>query len=216
MRPFTVITGPAACLPENDVNTDQISPGIFLRDFEPDYAALLFGMVRYNPDGTENPDFILNKPPFRTSRILVTGRNFGAGSSREQAVWAMTAFGIDCIVARNFADMYRENCLKNGLLPIVLPEAHDRFEAKVLATNGAEPFTVSLIDQKIICPDNEIFEFTIAQGEREALLHGLDDIGLTLQRSADIAAWESAMRAQEPWRQTIPNHPKGRPHDSRL
>jgi 3-isopropylmalate dehydratase small subunit len=210
MRPFSIVTGPAAWLLEDDVNTDQIAPGSFLRDFQPDYAALLFGMVRYDAGGAENPSFILNKPSLRKARILVTGRNFGAGSSREQAVWAMTAFGIQCIIARSFADMYRENCLKNGLLPVVLGADHGRFEAKVAAANGTAPFSVNLIDQTITCPDNELFTFAIAPGERDALLNGLDDIGLSLQLENQIATWETRMRAEQPWRQTIPHYQGGR------
>jgi 3-isopropylmalate dehydratase small subunit len=204
MRPFTTVTGPASWLLEDDVNTDQIAPGSFLRDFQPDYAALLFGMARYHADGSENPEFILNRPALRNARILVTGRNFGAGSSREQAVWAMTAFGIDCIIAGGFADMYRENCLKNGLLPVVLSTGHDRLAAKVVAVAGAAPFTVSLVDQNILCPDGDVFEFAIGAGEREALLKGLDDIGLSLQLGPEITEWESRMRARQPWRQKIP------------
>jgi len=201
MDGFKTIFGVAAPLLEDDINTDQISPGSFLRQFNPDYAAMLFGMVRYGADGEEKPDFVLNRPRYRQARILVTGANFGCGSSREQAVWAVTAFGISCIVARSFADIYRENCLKNGVLPIVLGAA---FEAQVLAVDGAAPFTVSLDDRVVVAPDGTRYPFEISDGERHALLHGLDDIGLTLELAGTIEAWERGVRAVAPWQQSIP------------
>jgi 3-isopropylmalate/(R)-2-methylmalate dehydratase small subunit len=204
MQGFTTVTGTAAPLLLNDVNTDQIAPGVYLRHFRPDYAALLFGLRRYRPDGSDDPGFVLNRPQYRQARILVTGENFGCGSSREQAVWAMTAFGIGCVVARSFADIYRENCLKNGLLPVVLGDTMPAFEALVEAVDGNAAFTVSLEERHILAPDGTRFEFAIGDGERHALIHGLDDIGLTLERADTIAAWEAQTRANAPWLQTIP------------
>src|SRR5580698_10947061 len=123
MQPFTSHTAVAAPLLKDDVNTDQIAPVLHSRGLKEDYKAMLFYRARQRDDGSEDPDFVLNKPQFRNAGILVTGNNFGAGSSRESAVWSMTANGIRVIVARSFADIYRENCLQNGLLPVVLGSA---------------------------------------------------------------------------------------------
>src|SRR5207237_4122624 len=124
-------------------NTHQIATLVPLRTLKPDYKVMLFAPARLRDDGTENPDFVLNKPQFRAPGILVSGHNFGAGSSREAAVWSMLANNIRVIVARSFADIYRENCLQNGLLPVVLdPAEADAFEARVIAIDGAAPFTV--------------------------------------------------------------------------
>src|SRR3954462_2073631 len=142
MQPFTRHTGIAVPLIGDDVNTDQIAPVQAMRSLKPDYKTLLFMRARRRDDGSENPDFVLNWPQFRTSGILVTGHNFGAGSSREAAVWGMLANGIRVIVARSFADIYRENCLQNGLLPVTLgSQDADAFIARVVAANGAAPFT---------------------------------------------------------------------------
>src|SRR5207247_8810424 len=146
MPPFTTHTGIAVPLIKDDINTDQIAPVQSMRSLKPDYKALLFMRARRRDDGSEDPDFVLNQPQFRDPGILVTGHNFGAGSSREAAVWGMLANNIRVIVARSFADIYRENCLQNGLLPIVLaaPDAQ-AFEQRVVAVDGAAPFTVDLI-----------------------------------------------------------------------
>jgi len=201
-EPFTTLTGVAAPLLVDDINTDQITPVQRSRNLHPDYARVLFSGLRYREDGSDSPDFILNQPGFRNTRILVTGSNFGCGSSREGAVWAMAAFGIRCIVARSFADIYRENCLKNGVLPVVLPPADSQvFEAKVIETAGAAPFTADLENQRIRCPDGTGFVFDIAPAERTALLEGLDDIGLTLKHADEIAAWENRTSGERPWLQ---------------
>src|SRR5580658_4725146 len=148
MEPFVSLVGVGAPLLEDDVNTDQIAP--VHRDLDPDFAALLFARRRRGTDGSEDPDFVLNQPQFRGAQILVTGRNFGCGSSRESAVWAMVAYGIRCIVARSFADTYRDNCLKNGLLPVSLDDSNaERLERAVLALNGSEPLRVDLVSQTI-------------------------------------------------------------------
>jgi 3-isopropylmalate/(R)-2-methylmalate dehydratase small subunit len=206
MQPFTTLTGVAVPLLQDDVNTDQITP--INRNMNPDWAALLFANARKRPDGSADPDFPLNKPQFRTSGILVTGRNFGCGSSREGAVWAMLATGIRCIVARSFADIYRENCLQNGLLPVELEAADSAaFEARVLAADGAAPFTVDLHAQRISGPGGPDLVFELPGADRMRLIEGLDDIGLTLKHAPDIAAWEKRMAGAQPWLQ--------RPSDSR-
>jgi 3-isopropylmalate/(R)-2-methylmalate dehydratase small subunit len=179
MQPFTTHTGIAVPLLRDDINTDEVAPVQAMRALKPDYKALLFMRSRRRDDGSEDPDFVLNKPQFREPAILVAGHNFGAGSSREAAVWGMLANNIRVIVARSFADIYRENCLQNGLLPVVLGSQHaDAFEAQVVAVNGAAPGTV-----------------------RMRLLEGLDDIGLTLKHADEIAGWEQRTGAAQPWLQ---------------
>ena len=203
MQPFTRHTAIAAPLIQDDINTDQIAPVMHGRGLKEDYRVTLFHRARRRDDGSENPDFVLNKPQFRNAGIVVTGNNFGAGSSRESAVWSMLANDIRVIVARSFADIYRENCLQNGLLPIVLaPDAADAFTARVIAADGAAPFTVDLETQRISGPGGGDVAFEIAAADRMRLLEGLDDIGLTLKHMAEIASWEQRAAAAQPWLQT--------------
>jgi 3-isopropylmalate/(R)-2-methylmalate dehydratase small subunit len=198
MQPFTTHTSVAVPLFKDDVNTDQIAPVQAMRALKPDYKALLFMRAR-----SEDPDFVLNQPQFRSPGILVTGNNFGAGSSREAAVWGMLANNIRVIVARSFADIYRENCLQNGLLPIVLaPADSDAFEQRVVAANGSAPFTVDLPAQRISGPGGPNIGFDLPAADRMRLLEGLDDIGVTLKHRDDIVSWEKQMAAAQPWLQT--------------
>jgi 3-isopropylmalate dehydratase small subunit len=202
MQPFTTLTGVAVPLLQDDVNTDQITP--INRNMNPDWAKLLFANARKLPEGSDDPDFPLNKPQFRRPSILVTGRNFGCGSSREGAVWAMIATGIRCIVARSFADIYRENCLQNGLLPVELKPADSAaFEARVRAADGTASFTVDLPAQRISGPGGPDLAFEMPPADRMRLIEGLDDIGLTLKHAPDIAAWEKRMAGEFPWVQTV-------------
>ena len=202
MQPFTTHTGIAVPLIKDDVNTDQIAPVQAMRALKPDYKALLFMRARRRDDGSEDPGFVLNQPQFREPGILVTGNNFGAGSSREAAVWGMLANNIRVIVARSFADIYRENCLQNGLLPIVLgPQDADAFEQRVVAANGAAPFTVDLETQRISGPGGPDIAFDIPAADRMRLLEGLDDIGLTLKHRDEIVSWERRMAGDQPWLQ---------------
>ena len=197
MQKFTTHTGIAVPLLKDDVNTDQIAPVLAMRALKPDYKALLFMRTR-----SEEPDFVLNQPQFREPGILVTGQNFGAGSSREAAVWGMLANNIRVIVARSFADIYRENCLQNGLLPVVLaPPDAEALEARVLAANGAAPFTVDLVTQRISGPGGPDIAFELPAADRMRLLEGLDDIGLTLKHRDEIVSWEQRMAAAQPWLQ---------------
>ena len=190
MQPFTSHTGIAVPLLQDDINTDQMAPVQAMREMKPDYKKMLFMRSR-----AEDPEFVLNKPQFRNPGILVTGQNFGAGSSREAAVWGMLANNIRVIVAKSFADIYRENCLQNGLLPVVLePAAADAFIARVVAANGSAPFTVDLPAQRISGPGGPDITFEISQSDRMRLLEGLDDIGLTLKHTDEIVAWEGARR----------------------
>ncbi len=203
MQPFTRHTGVAVPLLRDDINTDQIAPIAAMRQLKPDYKTMLFARARLRADGGEDPDFVLNQPQFRAPGILVTGHNFGAGSSRESAVWSMLANNIRVIVAKSFADIYRENCLQNCLLPVVLrPEDADAFIARVVAVNGAEPFTVDLVRQTISGPDGGDITFDIPAADRMRLLEGLDDIGLTLKHTDEIKVWEQRMAAAQPWLQS--------------
>jgi 3-isopropylmalate dehydratase small subunit len=198
MQPFSSHTGIAVPLLVDDLNTDQIAPVQAMRDLKPDYKKLLFMRTR-----AEEPDFVLNKPQFQNPGILVSGNNFGAGSSREAAVWGMLANNIRVIVAKSFADIYRENCLQNGLLPVVLPGAEaDAFIARVVSVNGAAPFTVDLQTQKISGPGGPDITFDIAPADRMRLLEGLDDIGLTLKHTDEIVAFEKRVASAQPWLQT--------------
>jgi len=202
VQPFERVTGVAAPLLLDDVNTDQIAPVTTV--FAPDYAELLFTRARRRADGSEDPAFVLNAKPFRQAAVLVAGANFGCGSSRESAVWALVAFGIRCVVARSFADIFRENCIKNGLLPATLaPADAAAFEQAVVAANGLHPCTVDLVAGRIDGPGPASFAFEIAPAERDALLRGLDDIGLTLESATAIAEWEARAQREYPWLQEV-------------
>jgi 3-isopropylmalate dehydratase small subunit len=201
MEPFRSVTGVAAPLLVDDVNTDQIMPTAWLHVARPNFAEGLFGYMRRGADGGRDPDFVLERPQFRASRILVVGRNFGCGSSREHAAWGMLAFGIRCIVARSFADFFRDNCLRNGVLPVTLPDADmDALAARVVSVDGAAPFTVDLQAENIVAPDGSVTAFALPAQERTALLEGLDDIAQTLKHADAIAAWER--RDARPYLQT--------------
>ena len=203
MQPFTAHTGIAAPLLKDDINTDQIAPVMHSRSLKEDYKTMLFHRARHRDDGSDDPDFVLNKPQFRNAAILVAGQNFGAGSSRESAVWSMLANGIRVIVARSFADIYRENCLQNGVLPVMLsPQDADAFIARVVAANGTAPFTVDLVTQRIGGPGGPDIAFEIPPADRTRLLEGLDDIGMTLKHMDEIVGWERRAATAQPWLQT--------------
>jgi len=202
MQPFVSHTSIAVPLLKDDINTDQIAPILHSRGLKEDYQAMLFHRARRREDGTEDPDFVLNKPQFRAAGILVTGHNFGAGSSRESAVWSMIANNIRVVVARSFADIYRENCLQNGLLPVVLgAQDADAFIARVVAVNGQTPFTIDLVTQRISGSGGADIAFEIAAADRTRLLEGLDDIGLTLKHMDEIVSWEARAAEAQPWLQ---------------
>jgi 3-isopropylmalate/(R)-2-methylmalate dehydratase small subunit len=198
MQAFKSHTGIAVPLLTDDINTDQMAPVAAMRDMKPDYKKMLFMRAR-----AEDKDFVLNQPQFANPGMLVTGQNFGAGSSREAAVWGMLANNIRVIVAKSFADIYRENCLQNGLLPVVLDAAdQDAFIARVVAANGSAPFTADLEKQTISGPGGSDIRFDMPAADRTRLLEGLDDIGLTLKHDGEIKAWELRMAAAQPWLQT--------------
>lgn len=201
MTPFLTATGVAVPLVLDDINTDQIAPQQIDRSLNPDYRVMLFRRQR------QDAGFILNRPQYRSAAILVGGSNFGCGSARETAVWALMAWGIRCVVARGFADIFRENCLQNGVLPLELAEAdHAAFAARVIAADGHAPFTVDLVTQRISGPGGADIAFDIAPSDRTRLIEGLDDIGLTLKHADDIVAWERRTAAATPWLQSARDH----------
>jgi 3-isopropylmalate/(R)-2-methylmalate dehydratase small subunit len=204
MQPFTRHTAIAAPLLVDDMNTDQIAPFMRSGSLKEDYKAMLFYRARRREDGSEEPAFVLNRPQFRDAGMLVTGHNFGAGSSRESAVWSMLANGIRVIVAKSFADFYRENCLQNGLLPVVLkPEDADAFIARVVDADGCAPFTTDLLAKRISGPGGPDIAFDFPEADRTRLLEGLDDIGLTLKHMDDIVQWERRTAQTQPWLQSV-------------
>ncbi len=200
MEKFTVLTGVAAPLPMINIDTDMIIPKQFLKTIKrTGLGKNLFDEMRYTPEGAEVADFVLNKPAYRETRILVAGANFGCGSSREHAPWAINDFGIRCVIAPSFADIFFNNCFKNGILPIVLPQEQ---VDKLLddASRGSNAIvTVDLEKQTITGPDGGCIHFEVDPFRKHCLLNGLDDIGLTLQREDKIAAFEVARKTSNPW-----------------
>jgi 3-isopropylmalate/(R)-2-methylmalate dehydratase small subunit len=202
MQPFISVTGVAVPLLEDDINTDQIAPIPTKRSLKPDLREMFFHRARRLTDDELDPAYVLNKPQYKAASIFVTGQNFGCGSSREGAVWTMLAVGITCIVARSIADLYRENCLQNGVLPVELPDSDmDDFERRVLAADGGAPFIVDLRTQTISGPGGPDIHFDISEAERTSLLEGLDDIGMSLKHTQAIVEWETRMQATSPWLQ---------------
>jgi 3-isopropylmalate/(R)-2-methylmalate dehydratase small subunit len=200
MDKFTKLTGVAAALPLINVDTDMIIPKQFLKTIKrTGLGTHLFEEMRYTRDGAEIADFVLNRPAFRKATILVAGANFGCGSSREHAPWALLDFGIRCVIAESFADIFYNNCFKNGILPIRLPAADI---AKLLddSSRGANAtVSVDLEAQAITGPDGGRIVFDIDPFRKHCLLNGLDDIGLTLAKNDKIAAYESQRRLEQPW-----------------
>ena len=193
MEPFVKINGIVAPLDRVNVDTDQIIPAVFLKSIErTGFQDALFSSWRYLEDGTPNPDFVLNVPAYRSATVLVAGRNFGCGSSREHAPWALHDYGIRCIIAPSFADIFYNNCLQNGLLPVRLPEETVR---RILDKAAQEPgyrINVNLEDQRVWDETEEIaVQFDMDPARRHALLNGLDDIGQTLQHEDKIDAYEA-------------------------
>lgn len=200
MRPFLPYRGFAAPLPEADVNTDAIIPSEFLRAPDADLARGLFARRRFRPDGTEVPEFILNRAPFRRAETLVTGPNFGCGSSREAAVWALARFGIRCVAGPSFADIFHENALRNGLLVAVLAPGDAASLASTLAqTPDTAILDVDLASQTLRHARVGAFRFDVPAQRRDALLSGLDEIGETLGLADAISAHAAAAGAAKPW-----------------
>ncbi len=202
MEKVSRIAGIAAPLMIDDIDTDAIAPTQMLHSAEVDFGHLLLGMWRYSDKaGTaERPDFILNREPYRRARILLAGANFGCGSSREHAVWALMGFGIRSVIAPSFSDIFYDNAFKNGLLAIVLPRATiDALAAEIEAGSSGREMTVDLESCTIATPAGETINFTIDPSRRTALLEGLDEIGLTLKASGTITEFQKRDRAARPW-----------------
>ena len=201
MDKFTVLTGIAARLPLRNIDTDMIIPKQFLKTIKrTGLGKSLFFEMRYdNATGQEVPEFVLNKPQYRKAQILVTGDNFGCGSSREHAPWALLDFGIRCVIAPDFADIFYNNCFQNGILPIKLPQA-DVDKLLDDAGRGANAtLTVDLENQEIRGPDGGVIKFEIDPFRKHCLLNGLDNIGLTLEKDAAIASYEKSTAVSRPW-----------------
>jgi len=200
MDKFITLTGVAAPLGIINIDTDMIIPKQFLKTIKrTGLGKALFSEMRYREDGTENPDFVLNKPAYRGAKILVAGDNFGCGSSREHAPWALKDFGITCVISTSFADIFYNNCFKNGILPITVTP-----EQLALLMDDAErganaTLTVDLEAQSIRGPDGGTVHFDIDPARKASLLEGLDDIGMTLTKGEAIARFESAAARNRPW-----------------
>ena len=200
MQPFTTLTAIAAPLPIANVDTDKIIPAMFLKTIRRSgLGKFLFHFMRYDTNGAEKPDFVLNQEPYRQAQILIAHENFGCGSSREHAPWALLDFGIRCVVAPSFADIFNNNCFKNGILPIALPKEIVGELTKDAEKGANAVMTVDLEAQTITRPDGEQVHFEIAAFRKHCLLNGLDDIGLTEQKDTEIAAYEEKARLARPW-----------------
>ena len=200
MQPFTKLTGVAAPLKVVNVDTDMIIPKQYLKTIKrTGLGSALFSEMRYKDDGSENPDFILNKPAYRKAQILVAGDNFGCGSSREHAPWALLDFGIRCVISTSFADIFYNNTFKNGILPIkVTQEQLDKlFDDADRGSNAT--LTIDLEAQEIRGPDGGVITFDIDPHRKHCLLNGLDDIGQTLQNVQRIDTYEKTAAAARPW-----------------
>ncbi|WP_434615143.1 3-isopropylmalate dehydratase small subunit [Tabrizicola sp. M-4] len=200
MDKFTTLTGIAAPMPLVNIDTDMIIPKQFLKTIQRSgLGKNLFDEMRYTQDGQEIPDFVLNQPAYRKAEIIVAGDNFGCGSSREHAPWALLDFGIRCVISTSFADIFFNNCFKNGILPIVLPQEQvDILMAD--AKKGANArVTVDLPSQTVTTSDGQVFSFEVDPHRKHCLLNGLDDIGLTLEKAASIDAFEKKVATLRPW-----------------
>jgi 3-isopropylmalate/(R)-2-methylmalate dehydratase small subunit len=200
MQPFTTLTSTPAPLKIINVDTDMIIPKQYLKTIKrTGLGTALFSELRYRDDGSDNPDFVLNKPAYRKSEILIAGDNFGCGSSREHAPWALLDFGVRCVISTSFADIFYNNCFKNGILPIVVSQA-DLDKLFDDAERGANvTLTVDLESQTIRGPDGGTIRFEIDAFRKHCLLNGLDDIGLTMQKAAAIDSFETTAGAARPW-----------------
>jgi 3-isopropylmalate/(R)-2-methylmalate dehydratase small subunit len=200
MQKFTSLTGVAAPLDIRNVDTDMIIPKQYLKTIKrTGLGAGLFAELRYKDDGSENPDFVLNKPAYRKAQILVAEDNFGCGSSREHAPWALLDFGISCVISTSFADIFYNNCFKNGILPIVVsPEDLEKLLDD--ARRGANAtLSIDLEKQEIRGPDGGRISFDIEPFRKHCLLNGLDDIGLSLKKADKIESFEAKAKAERPW-----------------
>lgn len=193
MERFTTLTGVAAPMNMINIDTDMVIPKQFLKTIKrTGLGKHLFSEMRYNEDDSENPDFVLNKPAYRNAQILIAGDNFGCGSSREHAPWAISDFGIKCVISESFADIFYNNCFKNGVLPLVLPAEQVREIMDKAENDPGIELNVDLVSQRVWDESEEIsISFEIDAARKDALVNGLDDIGLTLRMESDIGDYES-------------------------
>ncbi len=200
MQPFTTLTGVAAPLPQVNVDTDMIIPKQYLKTIErTGLGRGLFDEMRYDEEGQERPEFVLNQPAYRNAELLVAGENFGCGSSREHAPWALLDFGIRCVIAPSFADIFFNNCFKNGILPIVLPQEQVDMLMEDARRGANARMTVDLEAQTITTSDGQVIAFEVEPFRKHCLLNGLDDIGLSLQKASAIDAFEAQAATARPW-----------------
>jgi 3-isopropylmalate/(R)-2-methylmalate dehydratase small subunit len=200
MDKFDTLTGIAAPLPQINVDTDMIIPKQFLKTIERTGLGVnLFFEMRYDDEGNDKPGFVLNKPQYREAEILVAGDNFGCGSSREHAPWAIKDFGIRCVIAPSYADIFYNNCFKNGILPITLPQEQVDALMKDAEKGANARMTIDLDAQTVTTSDGETFSFEIDPFKKHCLMNGLDDIGLTLEKAASIDSFEAAATQSRPW-----------------
>ena len=193
MDPFTKLTGVVVPIDRVNIDTDQIIPAVFLKSIEATgFEDALFSSWRYNADGTPNPDFVLNKPAYKNANFLVAGPNFGCGSSREHAPWALRDYGIKCIISTSFADIFYNNCFKNGLLPLILPAEQVREIMDKAESDPGASLNVDLVSQRVWDENEDIsISFEIDPARKDTLVNGLDDIGLTLRMENNIVAYEA-------------------------
>ncbi|MBU0724969.1 MAG: 3-isopropylmalate dehydratase small subunit [Alphaproteobacteria bacterium] len=200
MEKFNTLTGIAAPLPMVNIDTDMIIPKQYLKTIKrTGLGQFLFDEMRRDSTGKENPDFVLNKEPYTKAQILVAGDNFGCGSSREHAPWALLDFGVRCVIAPDFADIFYNNCFKNGILPIRLPQEIVDLLMDDARLGANARITVDLEKQEITRPNGEIIAFEVDSFRKHCLINGLDDIGLTLQKDSKIAGYEEKLKLSQPW-----------------
>ena len=198
MQKFTTLKSTAAPLPLMNIDTDMIIPKGFLKTIKrTGLGKNLFNDMRYNEDGSEKPDFVLNQPQYRKAGILVAGENFGCGSSREHAPWALLDFGIRCVIAPSYADIFYNNCFKNGILPVILPK--DQVDTLMQKAQEGKEITVDLKDGTVRCGNDTVYSFDIDPFRKHCLLNGLDDIGLTMEYKSHINDFEKKQAAAQPW-----------------
>ncbi|MFN4100967.1 MAG: 3-isopropylmalate dehydratase small subunit [Pararhodobacter sp.] len=200
MQKFNTLTGIAAPMPLVNIDTDMIIPKQFLKTIQRSgLGKNLFDEMRFDRQGNEIPDFVLNQPAYRESEIIVAGDNFGCGSSREHAPWALLDYGIRCVIATSFADIFYGNCFKNGILPVVLPAEAVNYLMDDAANGANARITVDLESQIVTASDGKTFAFEVDAFKKHCLLNGLDDIGLSLEKVASIDAYENRTSQQFPW-----------------
>jgi len=200
MEQFTTLTGIAAPMPLVNIDTDMIIPKQFLKTIaRTGLGKNLFDEMRFTQDGAEIADFVLNQPAYRKSQIIVAGDNFGCGSSREHAPWALLDFGIRCVIATSFADIFFNNCFKNGILPVVLPEDAVAYLMDDAKKGENARISVDLAAQTVTASDGKSFAFEVDAFKKHCLMNGLDDIGLTLEKVASIDSYEAKVATQRPW-----------------